>query len=332
MIRKMMALVLSLMLTLCGVANAETMVGAWQIREEDWTPEQNPDATAAFVKAMEGMLGVEYEMIACLGSQVVQGVNYCVLCRTTVVAPDGETGYVLAYVYEDLTGSAEITDIVDIDFGAEAEDDLLGGWTVNMDDPALSANEDACGAYDRAMEGFVGVAYHPVAYLGNQVVAGNQYCVLCTGCVTAPDCEPFLALVYVYNDLEGNAEISDIVELGVGDASDADEPEAQNVEISDPFSQVETLEDAAEKTGFPLIVGDAPAEHPDMVIRVLADSMIEVLFVNAENETEEALDEAYRVRKGIGGEDISGDCTLCDNVEEITVNGCTVAPKGNGDA
>lgn len=93
------------------------LVGAW----ESWTgnPLEIPDdVKAAFEKAMEGLVGCTYEPIAILGSQVVSGMNYCLLCKTTVVTPDAPVSYTLVYIYEALDGTAEILSIQDIVFDA----------------------------------------------------------------------------------------------------------------------------------------------------------------------------------------------------------------------
>ena len=85
----------------------------------DRQPAGNPRRReAAFEKAMEGLVGCTYEPIAILGSQVVSGMNYCLLCKTTVVTPDAPVSYTLVYIYEALDGTAEILRIQDIVFDA----------------------------------------------------------------------------------------------------------------------------------------------------------------------------------------------------------------------
>ena len=73
---------------------------------------------AAFEKATEGLVGCTYEPIAILGTQVVSGMNYCLLCKTTVVTPDAPVSYTLVYIYEALDGTAEILSIQEIVFDA----------------------------------------------------------------------------------------------------------------------------------------------------------------------------------------------------------------------
>lgn len=63
-------------------------------------------------------MGAQHEPIALLGTQVVAGTNYCLLCRSTPVVPDAVSHYTLMYIYADLEGGAEILDMVDLDIAA----------------------------------------------------------------------------------------------------------------------------------------------------------------------------------------------------------------------
>lgn len=106
------AVLAGIMLTMPVLAGQ--LMGGWQATTDTAIDE---DAQAAFDAAMEGLLGVEYEPIDLLATQVVAGTNYCFLCRATVVVPDAVPGYAFVYVYKDLSGKAEILDIQDIEFG-----------------------------------------------------------------------------------------------------------------------------------------------------------------------------------------------------------------------
>ena len=48
---------------------------------------------AVFDKAVEKLLGVSYEPVTYLGSQVVAGQNHCFLCKATVIYPDAKPTY-----------------------------------------------------------------------------------------------------------------------------------------------------------------------------------------------------------------------------------------------
>ena len=87
---------------------------------------------------------------------------------------------------------------------------ILGGWKAT-DSPRMS--DEATAAFEKAMEGFTGVGYEPLACLATQQVSGTNYAVFCRAQVVYPDAKPYYAVVYVYEDLQGNAELLKIVSL-----------------------------------------------------------------------------------------------------------------------
>ena len=97
--------------------------------------------------------------------------------------------------------------------GQKKEEAKVGGWTLTED---AKLTEEAQGAFDKAMEGLVGVNYTPVALLGTQLVSGTNYCFLCEAAVVYPDAQPYYAVVTVYQDLQGKAEVKNIVALDLG--------------------------------------------------------------------------------------------------------------------
>ena len=114
-------------------------------------------------------------------------------------------------------GQTEAEETKDVDESAPA---LVGGWTIT-EDAALT--DEAQAAFDKALDGLTGVGYTPLALLGTQLVSGTNYCILCEAKVVYPDAVPYYALVYVYADLQGNAEILDIVILDIGDIAESGE-------------------------------------------------------------------------------------------------------------
>ena len=112
--KKLLALGLALML-LPAAAFAEPSVGAWCVAEDMAVTEER---SALLNQALEELLGVTYEPVSYLGSQVVAGVRHCYLCRATVVYPDAQSSWKLVYVHEPLEGVAEITRIADLDLAA----------------------------------------------------------------------------------------------------------------------------------------------------------------------------------------------------------------------
>ena len=104
-----------------GLAETETrlsedrprMVGDWNIvpHEAEELPE---NAQAAFDKATEDLDGAEYTPVALMATQVVAGMNYCILCQITPVVPDAEPTWALVYIYADLQGNAEIMNVYEL--------------------------------------------------------------------------------------------------------------------------------------------------------------------------------------------------------------------------
>ena len=187
--------------------------GGWAVPGGDMSIDNYPEAKAALEKSIDATTGAEYEPFALLGTQVVAGTNYCILCRVTTVF-EARSSIELVYVYEDLEGNASRTGTKAL---AGIAEPFCGGFSANEGDISLEKNPDIKAAFDKAFEGFTGASYEPVAYVGSQVVAGMNYLILCKSSVLASGAKTGFSLVTVYKDLEGNSELSEIVELTLGD-------------------------------------------------------------------------------------------------------------------
>ena len=121
--KKMMQQILLGILALAlfmGPASAEMMVGGWETvpAEAGTLPEE---AKTALEKAVSVLDGAEYTPVALLGTQLVAGTNYCILCQITPVVPDPVPTWALVYVYADLEGNASIMNIYDLYYDRHAE-------------------------------------------------------------------------------------------------------------------------------------------------------------------------------------------------------------------
>lgn len=191
---------LLLCLAACGQKTEQAQTGGWALTED---AKITSEAQQAFDKALEGLVGVQYSPVALLGTQLVSGTNYCVLCEATVVYPDAQPGYALVYVYADLQGNASILNIVRLDPGSilesgsvenvESGSGLLGGWKVDREGTVAAENA--------------------VMHLASQMVSGTNHCVLCSG----------WNLVFVYENLEGKTEVLKTVPLDIAALSQAAE-------------------------------------------------------------------------------------------------------------
>lgn len=96
---------------------------------------------------------------------------------------------------------------------AMAEQSLVGGWTAS---PSPEVTEELALLFEKGLSETVGVSYVPVAYLGSQLVAGTNHCYLCQATVVYPDAQPYYALVYLYQALDGSVSLLNVQPLELG--------------------------------------------------------------------------------------------------------------------
>ncbi len=199
---------------------SETADGGWEANSGELSLDKNKEAKEAFEKAVDGLTGYSYDPIALIGSQVVSGTNYAILCKGEVVVPDALPNYEIVYVYENLDGKAEILGSKILVSGDDPEN-ALGAFTVNEGEAALDKNTDAKAAFDKAFEGMTGASYDAVAYLGSQVVEGTNYLALFRETPAAQDPEVQFDVITAYEDLKGNVKLDDIQTVELGDMDEA---------------------------------------------------------------------------------------------------------------
>ena len=184
----------------------ESMIdGGWENPESMDVTDEIRDKVA---RATADMLGVDYEPIAVIGRQIVAGTNYKVLCKLTAVTPDAAATYAIVTIYEDLEGNVEMTEVLNCD--AEiVTGGPMGGWQ----DMVPAVTEESQKALENALEKLVGAEYKEIACLRTQIVAGTNYCLLCEITPVVPNAESHYAIVIVYEDLDGNAQITDVFDF-----------------------------------------------------------------------------------------------------------------------
>lgn len=92
------------------------------------------------------------------------------------------------------------------------------------------------------------------------------------------------------------------------------------VQIPSPFTDCDTLEEAAKAAGFTLTVPEQVSGSPRRGIQAMGTEMIQVFYGTGETE--------ICVRKAPGSGDISGDYTAYAQTEDVDVNGRSVTLKG----
>ncbi|MBQ6431122.1 MAG: hypothetical protein IJJ99_04525 [Oscillospiraceae bacterium] len=198
-------------------------LGGWEVNGKDVEADMPEEARDAFDKAMAELDGADYAPLAYLGSQVVAGMNYAYLCRSTLVIAEPLSKLTLVTVYRDLEGNASILGISDIEIADYTEDAALpfdaepldGGWAPCADYPA-KLSEDEQAAFDAATAELLGVDYTPLALMGTQVVAGTNLAFLCCAATVTAEPASTLCVLIVYADLEGNYTLTSIAPFSIG--------------------------------------------------------------------------------------------------------------------
>lgn len=86
---------------------------------------------------------------------------------------------------------------------------MVGGWE-RPASPVVTEEQKAL--LERANEVLAGAQYEALACLGTQVVAGTNHRLLCSVTPTVPDAVSTYAIVTLYEDLEGNVELTEVLE------------------------------------------------------------------------------------------------------------------------
>lgn len=103
-----------------------------------------------------------------------------------------------------------------------------------------------------------------------------------------------------------------------------DSTEPDIIGMPNPFTDFDTLAEAEKQTGFYITLPDAIGSSDKRIYRAMNDEMLEVVYVNGEDET-------GRVRKARGSEDISGDYNEYAETETVSVGGIDVLLKGDAE-
>ena len=179
------------------------MVGNWKIEvNKNGMPQK---VATAFAKLAETLIGAEYEPIAYIGSQVVNGINHAVLAKQTILTGK-DTENVVVVIFNEKPNEMEAT-LVSIE--RVVEGGLPMGGT-HIADVSAEIPEEAMTTWNEAFEGFVGSKVEPFAYLGSQVVNGVNHIFAATSTPVVPDATSKVAIVIV-NSLTKEVTFTDLM-------------------------------------------------------------------------------------------------------------------------
>lgn len=149
-------------------------IGNWKI---DVNVNGMPQKVAtAFEKLKDTLVGVDYEFIAYLGSQEVNGTNHAVLTEQIVTTGRDSKNIVVLIFNERAVETDTPTWVIApaaiervLDSGA-----ALGGMTIRVD-KVLDLEGPEMSIWNEAFAGYVGISMRPIAYLGSQAKKGIDY-------------------------------------------------------------------------------------------------------------------------------------------------------------
>ena len=183
--------------------------GNWNIKVSfDSMPQ--PVATAV-AGLSDSLVGAEYDVIAYLGSQEVNGTNYAVLAKQ-VLTTGRDTQNIVVLTFNQRPGDIN-ANLVGITHVLDAGS-ALGGVKV---DPQVDIPADAQAVWHDAMEGYMGYRFNLIAYLGSQMANHTNYffAVEAIPVVREPETE---ILLIVVNPTERGCSMRNILNSTAQDA------------------------------------------------------------------------------------------------------------------
>lgn len=143
-------------------------VGSWNVNVTvDGCPQK---VATALGKLQDEMLGVVYQPIAYLGSQVVNGLNSAVLAEQTILT-GRDSKNIVVLIFNEKASDVDSATLVGIDRVVQSGGQL-GGTAI---DAKTEIPEDAQKVWETAFDGFVGSKVEPFALLGTQLTNGTNY-------------------------------------------------------------------------------------------------------------------------------------------------------------
>ena len=98
----------------------------------------------------------------------------------------------------------------------------------------------------------------------------------------------------------------------------------ENAQIPNPWQECTSLEEAGKLAGFSFTAPETVDGYTERYIAAIEGDIAQVIFSNGDED-----DSRLYFRKGVGGDDISGDYNTYDVTEEQTIDGHAVLCKGN---
>ncbi len=186
-------------------------------------------------------------------------------------------------------------DLVEIPTLSDEEypiDEMLGAY-----EPAESPEitDEIQALCDKAFADLEGAVYTPVALIATQVVAGTNYEILFEKEIVVPDAEKTYAIGFIYEDLDGNASITEIDDI-------SDEDAEKMLLQAQAGKTVQTLVDADNRIGSALME-KLTADKENVVLSSYSIAAALTLL----SHCSESGDQIEQLKSFLGMEDLTED-------------------------
>lgn len=189
------------------------MLGCWKYPEMNRCPLPE-EAETALEAAKGGHLGLNVKPAFYLGKQMVAGAKFGILCQVSPIVQFPDTELKVIVVYKDAGGKCVIDRIYNaIQDRPDSGNGVLGGWEYPQNLQPGKLPQRAATAFSAAAANHVGVDLTPLCYLGEQLVSGMNYGVLCLAKTVTETPVESLKVVVVHEDLDGAFQISRIYDI-----------------------------------------------------------------------------------------------------------------------
>lgn len=149
--------------------------GGWVVEENPSIGKLPQELASGFYTAAEHYTGMQLNPILYCGSQVVNGINYMVICEGTIVTAAPEKKILAVVVHSSPDGKYTITSVDTLLSATES----AGGWTIPQDVAKGVLPEEVTEGIAAVSSGLLGIGLEAVLFCGTQIVSGVNYMVIC---------------------------------------------------------------------------------------------------------------------------------------------------------
>lgn len=185
-----------------------------------------PDKAAArFNEAIQQDKNIDLTPLAYLACHISSGTNYLVLCKGSLNNIENSApGLFVVNVYADSSNNANITQISDFNLDyyetlsvKEADAHFSEEWLLPEVSDEPNIPEDALAAFNNTIINPKGVSYKPVVLLASKNTAGTEYAFLCHSVPENADIAPYLSIIFIKSEADGQLDIINILPLNLTD-------------------------------------------------------------------------------------------------------------------